>query len=258
LLALTLASPALAADLSPLYKAPPPPAPIFSWTGFYAGVNIGYSWGNSDTTAAFSGIAAPASSSFSMDGVIGGGQIGYNWQSSNWVFGLEADIQGSGQNGSTGFVCPAGVCTPGTAVPGILPVFLPGPPVFTNLSQRLDWFGTVRARLGTTITPTFLAYVTGGLAYGEVDTNGTVTSGGLAGGFSSSATNAGWTVGGGIEAQLSGNWTGKIEYLYMDLGTVSGGPFPTLIPALGGGFLAGSFSSHITDNIVRVGLNYKF
>jgi outer membrane immunogenic protein len=75
------------------------------------------------------------------------------------------------------------------------------------------------------------------------------------GSFSSSATHTGWTIGAGIEAALGGRWT---EYLYVDLGTVSGGPFVTPIVAPSGALLIGSFSSHVTDNILRVGVNYRF
>ena len=38
--------------------------------------------------------------------------------------------------------------------------------------------------------------------------------------FSNRSINAGWAAGGGIEAHLTGNWTGKLEYLYMDFGSV--------------------------------------
>jgi outer membrane immunogenic protein len=65
-------------------------------------------------------------------------------------------------------------------------------------------------------------------------------------------------VGGGIEGAIGdSNWTAKLEYLYMDLGRING-TFATAIPALGGGTLAGNYSSRITDNIARVGLNYRF
>ena len=85
---------ASAADLA--LKAPPPPAPVYSWTGWYAGVNIGGSFGRAADTATYGAPAVPfASTSSNLDGVIGGGQIGYNWQANNWVLGLEADIQGS-------------------------------------------------------------------------------------------------------------------------------------------------------------------
>src|SRR5581483_5880749 len=100
------ATTALAADLparAPVYtKAPVIVEPIYDWTGFYVGGNVGYSWGNSNTTLALSDpgtgtVMSSASTKFRMDGVIGGGQIGYNWQRDRWVFGIEADIQASAQ-----------------------------------------------------------------------------------------------------------------------------------------------------------------
>ena len=116
----------------------------------------------------------------------------------------------------------------------------------------------MRGRLGATVTPDALAYVTGGLAVGEVMTAGTVF------GFdgdgnpvntivSSHNTKAGWTVGGGIEARLAGNWTAKLEYLYLDLGSVSTVPTPAANATV-----AVAFNSRVTDNIVRAGINYKF
>jgi outer membrane immunogenic protein len=86
--ACVVTGPATAADM--LVKAPPP-APVYSWTGFYLGGNIGYSWGNSDPNVNFfdpSGFRLGlASGSFGLNGVIGGGQIGYNRQTGNWVGG---------------------------------------------------------------------------------------------------------------------------------------------------------------------------
>ena len=73
----------------------------------------------------------------------------------------------------------------------------------------------------------------------------------------SSNTRVGWTVGGGVEGAIGGNWTAKLEYLYMDLGRTSG-TFETTVGALGGGFLASNYNSRITDNILRVGVNYRF
>src|ERR1700688_4531245 len=108
---------AFAADLAPMYtKAPPPVVAVYDWTGFYIGGNVGYSWGRSSTTEAFSDsvsgtILAATSAKFDLNGVIGGGQIGYNWQRDKWVFGLEADIQGSGQKGSGSAVCAGGTAT---------------------------------------------------------------------------------------------------------------------------------------------------
>jgi outer membrane immunogenic protein len=125
------------------------------------------------------------------------------------------------------------------------------------LSEKLEWFGTVRARTGVLFTPTVLAYATGGLAYGSLKSDLTVATPAVANVLSHSSTRAGWTVGAGVESKLGGNWSAKLEYLYMDLGSVSRS-FVTTIPAFGGGFVGLNTSSKFTDNILRVGLNYKF
>src|SRR5207253_4074191 len=93
----------LAADLAarPYTKAPAPMVEVYNWTGFYIGGNVGYSWGRSENTETLSRLATGVAlfsdtSRNDVNGVIGGGQIGYNWQLTNWLIGLEADIQGSG------------------------------------------------------------------------------------------------------------------------------------------------------------------
>lgn len=252
--ALGLATAASAADMA-VKAPPPPPQPAWSWTGFYLGGNVGYSWGNSNTTASFldltvGGLLAAPSQSFSMDGVIGGGQIGYNWQYEKWVWGLEADIQGSGQQGSATFVCPAGCGGVGFGT------------VIDNLTERLDWFGTVRGRLGFTVTPNWLLYATGGWAYGDYEAKGTLTGSGGVTPFDISAIKSGWTVGGGVEARIVGNWTGKVEYLYIDPNLnyqVPGVCNSSAAPCLPGGHIvAANFHSGITDSILRLGVNYKY
>jgi outer membrane immunogenic protein len=276
---------ALAADLPArtYTKAPVYVDPVYDWTGFYAGGNIGYSWGNSNSTLSLVDPGPPnttmnsAATRFRMDGVVGGGQIGYNWQRDKWVFGLEADIQASGQAGNGGAVCAGGSATVLSSTCAVghrgdtAPFNVPAFPVNQNLSESLDWFGTVRGRIGPTITPTILAYVTGGLAYGEVGASNTVggfnitgpqgvngsTVTPFAGSTSSSTLKVGWTLGVGVEGVISGNWTAKLEYLYVDLGNVSGS-FVTPLIAPSGGFATSAYNSHITDNILRVGINYKF
>jgi outer membrane immunogenic protein len=267
LLVATAMQPAAAADM-PLKARPlPPPVPVWSWTGFYIGANAGYSWGRSDSDARFfapgtgATIIGPTGSTnahdLDMNGAIAGGQIGYNWQTSNWVFGLETDLQWSGQDGDATFLCAAtgggGACLPGLG--GV-----PGGVTGTSLSieQKLRWFGTARARLGVTVTPSVLAYVTGGFAYGSVKSEATLT--GFAPGigttsvsFSDSEIRGGWTVGGGLEAHLGGNWTAKAEYLYVDLGKTTNSVAFATVPAIGA-----DVHSRITDNIARIGLNYKF
>jgi outer membrane immunogenic protein len=252
---------ASAADLAarPYTKAPMLVDPGYNWTGFYVGGNIGYSWGrSSDTSTLATGAGTVLFTSISrsdLNGVVGGGQIGYNWQMKNWVWGLEADIQGSDQKGGRDFACPTGVCTP----PSGFGIPVPGPAVPVSLNQKLDWFGTVRGRIGLLASPSILLYGTGGLAYGEVKTSGSVNAQNafFASAFSASDTKVGYSVGAGVEGVIGGNWTAKLEYLYVDLGRVSGS-FPTITLALGGGNLVGSYSSRITDNIVRAGVNYKF
>jgi outer membrane immunogenic protein len=225
------------------------------WSGFYIGGNVGYSWGRSGNAETFSNLATGAAlftntSRNDVNGVIGGGQVGYNWQSSNWLFGLEADIQGSGEKGSSTIICVA--CGDGPSN------------ITSNLTQKLDWFGTVRGRAGVLVTPAVLLYATGGLAYGEVETGGTITGPTLQAPLATvalpgaSSTRVGWTAGAGVEGRISGNWTAKLEYLYMDLGTVDVGPTTTTIVNTLRRPVAVSYSSHFTDNILRVGLNYHF
>jgi outer membrane immunogenic protein len=245
-------------------------ATIYNWAGFYLGGNIGYGWGVSDTIASLNdpggGVFAAINPSFNLTGVIGGGQVGYNRQAGKWVFGIEADLQATGQSGSSGFEggstssgCTGRGCSFAPGCAGIA-CFPPGSSITDALSQKLTWLDTVRGRIGWTVMPTILGYLTGGMAIGGVSTSGIVsaTTTPAIGAFSSSTAHAGWTIGAGIETAIGGNWTGKIEYLHVDLGTVSGGPFVTPIVAPSGTFLTGSFSSRLTDNIVRVGLNYRF
>jgi outer membrane immunogenic protein len=281
-----MATSALAADLpvkSPAYtKAPVYVDPPYDWTGFYAGVNVGYSWGNSSSTLALTdpgtgAILNSAATKFHMDGVIGGGQIGYNWQRDRWVFGLEADIQASGQAGNGSAVCAGGtaaVLNSACAIGHIgdtAPFNVPAFPVNSAIAESLDWFGTVRGRIGGLVDPKVLLYATGGLAYGQIGVSNTI--GGLnitgpqgvngttitpfTGAFSQSTLRAGWTLGVGVEGVISGNWTAKLEYLYIDLGSVSGS-FVTPLIAPSGALAVSSYTSRITDNILRVGVNYKF
>jgi outer membrane immunogenic protein len=257
---------ASAADL-PL-KAPPPPPPPPLWTGFYIGLNGGYSWGRSETNVTFintaTGLAItppPGSitgATFDLNGGVFGGQIGYNWQSDRFVLGVETDIQWSGQKGNASFTCAAVAVTAGPCLPGL--TFLPAGAGGTSLAmeQKLEWFGTLRGRGGVLVTPTWLLYVTGGLAYGEIQTNAALAgfnANGIAVGAAATtnSTNVGWTIGAGLEGRIGGNWTAKLEYLYMDLGTVSGAV--SLAPASP---IAANWSSKITDNIFRVGVNYQF
>ena len=260
LLASGIATSALAADLpAKVYtKAPPPVVDIYNWTGFYIGGNIGYSWGRSSDYSTLTNGAGTVlfanSSAVNLNGVVGGGQFGYNWQVQNWVWGFEADIQGTDEKGSRSFVCATGVCSPPF---GVIAVF-PGAAVTASpMDQKIEWFGTVRARGGILVAPRVLLYGTGGFAYGDVRTSETLNNIATAQAFSTTDTRFGWTVGAGVEGAIGGNWTARLEYLYVDLGRTSAS-YLTTLPAFGGGFITSNFSSRITDNILRVGVNYRF
>jgi outer membrane immunogenic protein len=221
-----------------------------NWTGFYVGVNTGYGVARNPTsqTGIFNTTGTPVANEdyyLMPRGVIGGGQIGYNWQfTSQWVLGLEADIQASGQKDDS--TC-ADFCDP-----------TPGGGI-SEVAQKLPWFGTARGRLGVVFGPA-LFYATGGAAFGEVETN--INQSNFNGiplvlkPFDFSHGKAGWTVGGGIESHIAGNWSAKLEYLYIDLGTVS----DTYVNPIPPNPFATTFmiSSKIRDNVVRLGLNYKF
>jgi outer membrane immunogenic protein len=236
-LSLTLGSMAKAADLP--VKAPAPaavPHGPYNWTGLYVGGNIGGSWGGHRTVATVDG-AALVDATAHPDGVIGGGQIGYNWQTGSWVFGLEADIQGSGQKGGW---------TQNFTVLGVTGS--------STTSDKLDYFGTVRGRVGYAWDRQLL-YFTGGWAYGRETINNTTTVAGVS--VTTTTRNDitdGWTVGGGWEWAFADRWSARIEYLYIDFGSDSAGSGSGATP---GGTLTVT-TNHLTDNVVRAGLNYKF
>jgi len=212
---------ASAADLprAPVYKAPPPVA-LFSWTGFYIGANVGYSWGRATQTATVAGVAIPGFDRFDVNGVIGGGQLGYNWQTGNWVWGLETDIQGSGEKNTT------------TAV-GV------------TETTRLTWFGTTRLRAGFAADRWFL-YGTAGAAYGEMTVDFTVPPVT----FTSSNTKVGWTAGVGLEHAIWDRWSWKVEYLHLDLGTFNNAFTVVGVPVV--------VNSRFRDEVLRLGANYRF
>jgi outer membrane immunogenic protein len=260
-----------AASAADMYRAPEgvsyKDAPVYEplWTGFYGGVNGGYGWSNNSLSGStsrpctrqdydanvpgcgyvngvFTGtVSSSASKSFSSEGGFGGGQIGYNWQPGtgggykdgpargNFVFGIEADIQGSGIEGSTTINPASGASATG--------------------KDELDWFGTIRGRVGYAFDTTLL-YFTGGFAFGGVKDTVSATAGATTKTASRDGTDTGYVLGGGIEHYFNQKWSGKIEYQYIDLGsdtisTAPGSPSATLD------------AQHQYDT-VRVGLNYHF
>ncbi len=208
---------ATAANAADLVRPPPPEpapiiAPLYSWTGFYVGINGGGGFGRSDLDTAF------GTTGVDVSGGLVGGTLGYNYQTGPWVFGIEGDGGWSGIKGSTS----SGICTGVTC------------------EVRNDWLATLRGRVGYSFGR-FMPYITGGAAFGDIKQSVT--------GFAGSTTDkAGWTLGGGIEAALTGPWTAKIEYLYVDLGDATCSVADCGLTT----------TAHLQTNIVRAGLNYRF
>jgi outer membrane immunogenic protein len=178
---------AAAADLVPRYqpvRRAPIYSPIYTWTGFYLGINGGGGWGRSQ----WDGV-----DKFAISGGLIGGTIGYNWQPglSQWVLGVEGDVDWSGIQGTTTVLCPFGCQT------------------------RNHWLATARGRLGYA-WDRFLPYVTAGLVVGDIN----ATTLGLPGG---SVTSAGWTAGAGVEFGLLPNVSVKAEYLFETLSSFNCG-----------------------------------
>jgi outer membrane immunogenic protein len=255
---------------------------VSNWTGFYVGAEVGYGWSDrsdnwvpNDPVASFFSTAAspllvpfagqqPFANPYAVtrSGAVGGLEAGYNWQvNPRWVLGIEADLNGSNFRGTGG----------GTSV------FSPTTNISLSTSEAIDWYDTVRGRVGWLATPDLLIFGTGGLAYGQTHNSATQTfvsalpgtTGAGAGGFvvtcvvntacyagSSVATNVGWTAGGGMEWMFDRHWSAKVEYQFVDLGsqTVFAPAPKALIGAVS------SFNVNFKDqlNVVRVGVNYRF
>ncbi|MFG1477523.1 outer membrane protein [Xanthobacter sp. V4C-4] len=216
-----LAGSASAADLSTRYpvKAALMPAQLFSWTGFYVGGNVGWGFASNSFSATSGGLTYGYDVG-SSNGFIGGLQTGYNFQfANNVVVGAEADLE--------------------FADIGKESLLVGGPAGGFTASSNVDYFGTIRGRLGYAFDR-FLPYFTGGAAWGKTGFTGPWA-------VSSDGVRWGWTVGGGAEYALTNNWTVKAEYLYIDLGdkTVT---YPSGESVTGG----------VTLNTVKAGVNYKF
>ena len=306
------ASSVFAADLPSRKGTVAPVATPSNWSGFYAGLNAGGGIGGSnnvntstnayDPFAAFyptwpmaNGMIIPnlagtfgaiqagntGNTSMNMSGFIGGGQVGYNYQwGSNIIVGIEADIQGSTIGGSGQY---SGV---GLDVYRMGAMNMPhaNRQVIgsANIQGNLDWFGTVRGRLGYLITPNLLVFGTGGLTYGGATANANYTSvtnwinTGMIrdytqvgwGNGNGSNTLVGWNAGGGLEWMFMQNWSVKAEAFYYDLGNFNISGY-AITPASGGAYQMGRVvpdsqvlypNTRINFNgvIARAGVNYHF
>lgn len=210
------ATTAFGADMPIKAPVKAPIMPVFTWTGFYAGGQIGGGWGTHDRALLPPGVFT---NSYNSSGVVGGVYAGYNWQMQSVVFGIEADVNGSGVKGDDG---GAGGTTD---------------------ESSLKWLGAVRGRIGFAFNQ-FLIYGTGGWAFGSIEhTNSALPV--------QSFTNSrnGWTVGGGLEYAFNRNWSGRIDYRYVDLGTyTNAAPTNGVLP----------YEVENQYNIVTVGIAYRF
>lgn len=230
---------ALAADL-PSRRAPAPYiAPIFTWTGFYIGVNAGYAF-NGDSKlknvnfSNFSDVNYTVIRNSDDGSFTGGAQAGYNYQMGSVVFGIEADIN---------YAAVEKKYFASTDIAGFAGEL--------NAKSEVEWYGTLRPRLGFVPVDRLLVFVTGGLAYGQVKTSATFldTTGRNVNG-SKDDTRVGWTLGAGLEYAITDNVTVKGEYAYVDLGDknrtwTNGIDFLTV-------------KEETNFHVVRAGLNYKF
>ncbi len=204
---------AAAADLARRPPLPyyPPPAVVPVYN--WTGFYVGLNGGG-----AFGSSKWDSTNSFNIDGGLIGGTIGYNYQAGPAVFGVEGDVDWADISGSTTTAC----------VPGC--------------KTSDSWLATIRGRLGYA-AGRFMPFVTGGGAFGDIR----ATTPGLP---TASKDNAGWTLGGGLEAAIAGPWTAKVEYLYVNLGKFNCGL------NCGAGLTVDNVSFH--TNIIRAGVNYRF
>jgi outer membrane immunogenic protein len=280
---------AVAADMP--VKAPAPVV-VNTWTGFYAGVDIGAIKGSneSDTFTQSPGFGAGGATVFDPTamnsvnhwGAVGGAYAGYNWAvTPSWVIGVEGDWNKANLGNTNvnsvltlGGVPVATGCTATPVPPGGAPTTCNG----VTMSDNLSWIATVRGRLGYTLGSMML-YATGGGAWMNQELSGSVvpcttsaalctnTNLGTRGASiatSLSSNNAGWVAGGGIELMATANWLVRIEYLHYAFGT---GTTHSVACALcnAGAAPAGGFNGpgnftwgSSTYDAVRAGLAYKF
>lgn len=244
--ALLPVSGAYAADLSYPVKAPPVVViPVFSWTGFYLGANVGYGGDKFkypyNVSDDFREDDFDLNGDFKLtsSGFFGGGQIGYNYQFDNsWVIGIEADFQWSGIEGELSGNASLDVNGNNELDASF------------SAGSEVEWFGTIRGRLGYAWDKVFL-YGTGGAAYGKVKSHYSINIDDFNASDSVSDTQWGWTVGAGLEYAITNNWTFKTEYLYVDLGSQN------LVDISDDGFNA-NLDVETKFHTIKAGLNYKF
>jgi len=259
-----LSAGAFAADLPRRAVAPAPfvAVPVFTWTGFTIGVNLGWAFADDEDATVFvpPGTFAPpfaatsgvlAFGNGSEDGITGGAQIGYNVQFGAFVLGVEADIQAIDFGNGGG----AAVFTTFTG-PGLPPGFV----VASSSFGGLDWWGSLRARAGVAFDR-LLVYATGGFAFGGGGGGscGTFVVGGIFAGCDDDDVNGGWAAGGGVSFAFTNNLIGSVEGLFVSLDR--GGSAGTLVGFTAAGTpvaIVGGAGNDADFGVVRAKLDFKF
>jgi len=254
---------AVAADLpvaptyAPVYtKAPPPPSPVMSWTGFYIGGDVGGTWFKDQ--AAWNPLpigpapafgANPITATEQGSSVIGGAHIGYNYQvAPAGVVGIEGDWMWSGAKAS--FTQPWTFFGTATVVPGSS----------TTMGTQLEWLASIRGRVGYLVAPTVLLYGTGGVAFADFkytasNTNGVGGAGNYNAPVSLTNTQPGWVAGGGLEWMVTNNWSVRGEYLFYQFNRGLNVIATSVnFPAFPSNYVWG----RTNINVVRAGVSYKF
>lgn len=214
-----------AADLPTPSVPAPLPAAIYNWSGFYLGINGGFGDGNSNWTNG----AVGETGRFPISGYLVGGTVGANYQVGQYVFGIEGDVDWTNLHGGSSSTC------------GAISDLVPPP---TGCQTQNKWVATIRGRLGYAFN-NVLIYGGGGAAFGNIQTGLIPPS------TFDSSTEAGWTIGAGVEIAFAPNWTIKAEYLFIDVPDVT----CTTVGNCGGA--AGS-TVNFNESIVRAGINFKF
>jgi outer membrane immunogenic protein len=231
-------------------KARPAIASVLDWSGFYLGGHAGFGWGSDpfSSAASSSGLFAGLDdlvlrTDVKSNGFVAGFQAGANRQMGAFVAGVEIDISATGIKGST---------TNGDSDLDLTE---------TN-TDRFDTLGSARARLGYLVQPNVLLYGTGGLAWTRVNQSFVdFPNGGTPNGASNPAWEFGWTAGAGGETRLwDTNWFWRAEYLHYDFGKSASNGFNVLVNTVGGAgtTVQNLASGHLTTDVVRTGLSYKF
>jgi outer membrane immunogenic protein len=218
-----LSLPAFAADLPSRKEAPAVLAqtPVYDWTGFYAGVQLGGLFGSGNYFVPQNGY----SRNVTNNGVFGGGFVGYNYQINSLVLGLQGEFNGSGASGSNFDATNGGA-----------------------VKAQQDWFGSIDGRIGYAFEQC-LFYAIGGVGFSNVE-HDYLNRRNVDFHFSNNRT--GYDVGAGVEYAINRNWTARLEYRYYNFGNAS---YAAELGPYGGTLYGHNFSQ--ADNTIRIGVSYR-